>query len=340
LVQTIRSPATGRYDNFGNHIHLNEDRLIISSTGHENEGRSTGSGAAFIYHLSTTDKWGLKNQITPKDGIERFGSSVFINNTYAVVASDMNETAWTYKLDAKLNAISEQVFLKPTPDLEGFAASVSMTNDYFFIGSEGEIAYQFFDTKTPPLTDSVFVMRIASESEQGYFRMEKKLIPNIQASLGSFNISRQEFRKEAVRYETWEQHEERKAGAGSVLVYKKGENENWKFAQELIASDRGADDNFGMCLSADDSLLIVGAFGDALENTAPAEARYRGAAYIFELTRGGKWKEIKKLTSYQKKKWLKFGFSVDIENRKAVIGSRFEYTEGVQQGGGVYLWEK
>lgn len=342
FTQTITVPFSSTNDEFGKSLTLNKNRLIVAAPFYRRKDEpfsKNSSGRVFIYQLNSSDKWELKNQIIPKENIQFFGNSVFIQDSIALITSNNPETTYLYKLDTNLKDTLTQKFNCPDSLIKNFASSISITDNFIFIGASGEEDYGFHDIKKKPSTDSVFVIRMLTETDKGY-SMTKKLIPNIKSSLDSFNISKEEFSKEGILFETWEQREERKAGAGAVYIYRKGTNKQWEFTQKIIASDRGADDHFGMCLSACDSLLIIGAFGDKLENSLPKEALYHGAAYIFQLNDEGKWIEIKKLTSNQNKNWLKFGFSVNTDGKQAIIGSRFEYINEDKKSGGVYIWEK
>jgi hypothetical protein len=341
LMQKITPPSNSDNDEFGRELDLNGNTLIVSAPWYKRENKDfpkNSTGCVFIYQLSAAGKWSLKNQILPQENTKHFGSSISLSNSHALIASENKEIAFLYHLDNSKTKIVKQKFTNPDTLIKNFASTISITDNYLFIGAEGESNYNFFDIP-PPLTDSIMIMRILTETANGY-AMKKKIIPNIKSSLDSFNISKERFNQEAILYETWAQREQRKAGAGAVFIYQRETKNEWKFIQKITANDQGADDHFGMCLNANDSLLIVGAFGDKLEDGIPKESLYHGAAYVFQLNGEGKWTEIKKLTSTQNKNWLKFGFSVDTDGKKAIIGSRFEYINENEQGGDVYIWEK
>jgi hypothetical protein len=339
LTQTITIPVPSKSDNFGKELVLQDGKLIVSAPTYKRGDNSSTSGSVFIYQLSDAGKWIQTEQILPPEGVQDFGYSVSLSDHNLLISSGTEPVAFLYELNSQMKAVYKQKLTSPNSNVRNFASSVCATDNHLFVGAEGETAYVLFDQKTLPATDSVFVMRIMTETDDGY-KMVIELIPNDQPTLESMNITKEEFREEAVRVETWEEREERKAGAGSVFAYEKDSTGNWKVSQEIMASDRGADDKFGMCLSAHDSLLIIGAFGDAWEDTIPSEALYHGAAYVFQLNKEGNWVELEKLTSNQNRSWLKFGFSVDIEDHRAIIGSRFERIQNDQVAGGVYIWEK
>jgi hypothetical protein len=97
-------------------------------------------------------------------------------------------------------------------------------------------------------------------------------------------------------------------------------------------------------MSLSDSLLVVGAFGDALDVENLPDNRYGGAAYIFKKNKNGDWIEIKKITSPQRSVWDKFAFSVSVYNQTVIIGSRFEKENALEKypilnAGAAYIYE-
>ncbi|MBC8403906.1 MAG: FG-GAP repeat protein [Planctomycetes bacterium] len=106
---------------------------------------------------------------------------------------------------------------------------------------------------------------------------------------------------------------------GSVLVYQKTAN-GWIESQKLLASDGQLFHTFGHSLAADGNRLVVGA-PDALGNSI-------GAAYIFEYN-GSQWIETQKVaqTTGYGDDW--FGWSVDIEGDRVVVGAMYSHYPGL-----------
>lgn len=133
-------------------------------------------------------------------------------------------------------------------------------------------------------------------------------------------------------------------GAGSVHIYEIDKQNKINFKQRVTAKDIKADMHFGNCISLSDSLLVVGAFGDALDIENLPNNRYGGAAYIFKKDMNGNWIETRKITSPQRSIWDKFAFSVSIYNQTIIIGSRFEKENSqekypVLNAGAAYIYE-
>ena len=254
---------------------------------------------------------------------------------HILIANNNSVEVDLYRIDPNSGVDHSYSFKAPCPKRNNFGSDISISKDFVFIGASGEGDYEFFDVEQPA-TDSVIILNIFNETD---FTLRSKIIPNIKESLDSFNISNERFKREAIVYESWAEREKRKAGAGTVYVYKRNENDHWELYQTLTVWDAGADDHFGMCLSSSETTLVIGAFGDKLDKGAPKDGMYHGAAYVFNLDEEGYWAETIKLRSEQDKMWLKFGFSVDADEDRAIIGSRFEYISEKNNGGAVYLYE-
>ena len=77
------------------------------------------------------------------------------------------------------------------------------------------------------------------------------------------------------------------SGVGLVYVYKKESVGNWVFKQKLFAKDRKSNAYFGNAISINDSLAVIGAFGDRLDSGNLENNANGGAAYLFKLNK--KW---------------------------------------------------
>lgn len=263
-----------------------------------------------------------------------FDYSVDIHENIMVVG-DEGERISVFNLGGESVKLIQELL----PQDEGnasFACDVAVSDDYIVAGAAGG-DYEFYGVEFDSKVDSVYVMYILDEET---FRLTKKYILNDQATLDSAGISRDKFRSEAVPYETWEEYSARKGGAGAVYVYKK-EKGGYKLSQTLIASDREADDNFGKRVEIKDDLIMVGAFGKAVESASEEKNRFAGAAYAFALKQN-RWEEVKKYQDQDPKGWDKFGFSVACNNEDIMIGCRLKDVETAdtifRNAGAVYFY--
>lgn len=122
---------------------------------------------------------------------------------------------------------------------------------------------------------------------------------------------------------------DRLAGAGSAYIFERGNDGKWNEAQKIVASDRGSQNIFGAAVAISGNKIIVGAFQSA----------GTGAAYFFERSLDGTWRETQKITPTRDFKGLnngRFGWDVDISGDYAIFGAyrsdTFAYSNSFRTG--------
>jgi hypothetical protein len=113
--------------------------------------------------------------------------------------------------------------------------------------------------------------------------------------------------------------------AGAVYLYRLKNNE-WKFFQKIIPSDPALMKMFGQSIKLSGYTLLIGAPEDNIKT---------GAVYVYKFD--GKWNEIKKITSPDKKQFTGFGTSVDYKNGTALITS-IGNQKNISASGNVYVY--
>ncbi len=101
---------------------------------------------------------------------------------------------------------------------------------------------------------------------------------------------------------------------GAVYVFTRSAGV-WSQQQRLVASDPSANDLFGLSVALRGETAMVGASAgdaDAVQNS--------GAVYVFRRNDGA-WTEAQKLTASDPEAGARFGFSVAIDARTAVVGA-------------------
>ena len=106
--------------------------------------------------------------------------------------------------------------------------------------------------------------------------------------------------------------------AGSAYIFRLV-GTNWVQEAKIVASDRAADDNFGLSVSIHGDYVIVGAFNDD---------GGRGSAYIFKRS-GTTWIQEKKIVASDRAADDRFGLSVSIHGDYVIAGA---YNDDVFQG--------
>ncbi|MBU1695136.1 MAG: hypothetical protein KKC51_14395, partial [Verrucomicrobia bacterium] len=106
---------------------------------------------------------------------------------------------------------------------------------------------------------------------------------------------------------------------------------------KLTASDKAANDCFGMSVSVDGDVALVGA-----QYADPGGLASAGAAYIFERNAGGTnaWGQVAKLTASDKAATNYFGTSVSVAGDVALVGANAADPGGLASAGAAYLFER
>lgn len=108
--------------------------------------------------------------------------------------------------------------------------------------------------------------------------------------------------------------------AGSAYIFELNMDGSWQEIQKIVASDRSEYDYFGYSVSISESYAIVGSTG--VDNMGSGNlADETGAAYIFKKEQDADWTEIQKLIPSGLYMNDKFGASVSISGRYAVVGA-------------------
>lgn len=115
---------------------------------------------------------------------------------------------------------------------------------------------------------------------------------------------------------------------GAAYVFKRSGN-TWTEQQKLTASDGANFDVFGESVAISGDRIIVGADG--------ADPNNQGAAYVYKRN-GGTWTEEDILTAQDAGSEDRFGFSVDLDGRYAVVGAYLDDVGGVVNQGSAYVF--
>ncbi|MDP2497538.1 MAG: choice-of-anchor B family protein [Candidatus Palauibacterales bacterium] len=114
---------------------------------------------------------------------------------------------------------------------------------------------------------------------------------------------------------------------GTVYLYRRGSDGTWSRAAEITASDAEAGDHFGRALAAGDGTLWAG---------ATVKDSSTGAAYLFERTDGGEWRQAGRFQPEDLEAEDSFGRTAAVDGDFALIS-----TWGHRDGrGAVYVYRR
>ncbi len=106
--------------------------------------------------------------------------------------------------------------------------------------------------------------------------------------------------------------------SGAAYVFTRDAGGTWTQTQKLVASDRGAYDEFGISLAVDGDIAIIGAHYDT--DQGPES----GSAYIFT-REGGTWTQTQKLLASDGGAYDEFGLPVAVSGNAVMVGALFQY---------------
>jgi len=118
------------------------------------------------------------------------------------------------------------------------------------------------------------------------------------------------------------------SNAGSAYIYYRNEGgtDNWGEVTKIVASDRAADDFFGVSVSINGDYAIVGAFWEDQDASGGNTLTNSGSAYILYRNEGGtdNWGEVTKIVASDRAVDDLFGISVSINGAYAIVGAHAE----------------
>lgn len=129
--------------------------------------------------------------------------------------------------------------------------------------------------------------------------------------------------------------------AGSAYIFTKS-GDTWIQEQKLVASDRAADDEFGMSVAISGNYAIVGAYQQDEDASGTNTLINAGAAYIF-YNDGSTWVQQQKVVAFDRSVYRYFGNSVAISGNYAIVGAYREDGDAngensITQAGAAYIF--
>lgn len=346
------------FDSFGTSVSMYERNLAIGCNGDDSndlklddiESSGNRMGAVYMYKLDKFGKWNKTQKIIldNRSSSDNFGKKVFLYKNKLAISSPFRTfkgsiitgAVYIYEQSHTGTWVQKHEIKCPEKDGYFFGEDVSLSDSLLVINLK--------------LPERVYVYRLSNNNWELISKLNATNLSDAQFGSSVFVRNNLIFVGANGGYEnnssvfannldTIAFRKINLLGSGSVYIYSVNKND-CSFKQRIVAKDIKADMHFGMCLSASDSLLVVGAFGDALDVENLRDNRYAGAVYVFKQSKTGDWSETKKIVSPQRSIWDKFGFSVSVFNQTLIIGSRFEKENAnekfpLESAGAAYIYE-
>lgn len=317
--QKVYAPDANSGYYFGRSVSLNGDYALIGANGAYNElSGYNDAGVAYIFKKND-GLWTFYQKITePEMSLYcDFGFTVDMNSNYAVIgAPHYGSSGATFIYRKNGDEWQRQLMLSKYYG-EEFGYSVALDSNNIVVGapdskglgpswSDRGAAWIFSKTGTGDTETWTEVSEIAASDgyDYGHFGYGADISGNY-IIIGAWTASADYY------------------GRSAAYIYE-CDNGNWFEKQRLFPN--GADtttNHFGKCVSIFNEIAAVGAPEEPNENAV------NGAVYIFEKINNN-WNESAKIISPDTSKFASFGRSVDIDDRKIIIGAL----------NAVYIYEK
>jgi hypothetical protein len=347
-------------DRFGNSVAISGTTIVIGAN-FENEDASgintvLDAGSTYIFNQDQggTNNWGQQQKVVALDfrGIN-YGHSVAIDGDYAVVGaivgySDINSENHLLSAGSAYILKNEQGVWRQVKKIvpsdraagDNFGKSVAISGTTVVIGAhlEDEDAS---GANTLSGSGSAYIFNRDQGGADNWGQV-KKIVASDRAANDLFGYS-VAISGTTVVIGAYQEDEDASGGntllnAGSAYIFNQNEGgtNNWGQVRKIVASDRAANDNFGISVATNGTTVVIGAFHGDNDATGGNTLNDAGSAYIFSQDQGGtnNWGEVKKLVASDRGAGDNFGSSVAISGTNVVIGA---YQEDEDVLGGTTL---
>ncbi len=269
------------FDLFGHCVSINGNYAIVGTYG---------SAAAYVFKRDG-ETWFEQCKLDVNEPVDwRFGNRVSISERYAIVSAYARDKGAGCAYIFEREAETWNLQCKLTEPVKYYGQSVAICNNYAIVGARSE-ASNLGAAFIYRLSENVWELQCELTGSNSSFGQSVDICQNyaIGGSLGD---------------------DENGSYSGAAFIYNRAGN-TWNMQEKLIASDGIAYDCFGNSVSISGNLAIVAAYNND---------KYSGSAYIFRRVSPG-WQEVSKIASSNPLFRERFGTSVSISGKYAVVGT-------------------
>ncbi len=281
-------------DSFGSSVSISGEFAIIGAPLNEYP-----LGAAYLYK-KVNDNWIDVEKIQGSDSIstQYFGSSVFINGNYMIIAANRGyinipANSYIYHFDGANWIEMDIIEASGSTIYDHYGCSVGITEDgeYAIVGASN-------DNENGEAAGAAYIYKY----EDSQWIQQIKLMALDGLSLGEFGYSTYITNNFAYIKSAGSNH------CGSIYIYQ-NTGDNWDYYTTLTSTYSTPDLQMGSPISISEDYLIIGSSTD-----------YYGAAFIFQNT-GSQWIEQEPIMPSDSFEYDHFGYSVSISGNTLVVGA-------------------
>lgn len=319
-------PVDGAVEDYFSYSVSSSGDYLITGAHHDSD-KGASSGAAYILK-KTGSSWDFYQKIVPDDGKEadEFGKTVAISGNYAVVCSYLDDDNGTNSGSIYLLELKNEVWkiinkIYPSdPEIQSlFGLSLDMNNDLIIAGSP-------FYRGNGNSAGKAYIFRYDSLSWLQVAALQPDEINDLDQFGTSVRISDNFAFISAIK------DDDKGENSGAVYIYKKKDENTWAFHQKVTAPDGSAGDGFGIAITGNDTILIIGSYFDDDNGTNS------GSAYIFKNLED-QWIYFRKLIPTDSDESDAFGSSLAFNKNGLLVGAYSDDDNGFFSGA-VYYFSK
>jgi hypothetical protein len=338
-VQKIVASDRGANDRFGSSVAISGDYAIVGATleDHDETGGDSLSdaGSAYIFK-NNAGTWSQVQKIVASDrgAGDQFGVSVAISGDYVLVGAlyededttggntlNIAGSAYIFKNNAGIWSQVQKIVASDRGAGDQFGFSVAISGDYAIVG-----AFDENEDTTGGNTLSGAGSAYIFKNNSGTWTQMQKIVASDRGSGDQFGWSVAISGDYAIVGANLEDHNETGGStlnnAGSAYIFKNNAG-IWSQVQKIVASDRGAGDEFGRSVAISGDYAIVGAWLEDHDATGGNTLNDAGSAYIFK-NNSGTWSQVQKIVASDRGAIDYFGRSVAISGDYAIVGAYLE----------------
>jgi hypothetical protein len=310
----LDGPANNR---FGTAVSLDQSRALIGAKDAAIWGRE--SGAAYVFEFDG-NQWQQQHILIPDDGgiLDHFGVAVFLSGDRAFVGSDIGSgSVYVFEFDGLNWNQTHKLFSADASPVSGFGRSVRVDGNRMLVGA-------YADNHAGIASGAAYVFDFDGLN----WSQSQKIGPDDGAFDDRFGWAVSLVGDSAFVGSFMDDDDGTFSGSVYVFTY---DGFTWTATQKLTASDAAAGDQFGISLSVDGDVLVVGADKD---NDLGGNS---GSVYVYQ-NDGLIWQEMQKLTAIDGGSNDQFGYSVDVENNRILVGA-YRADGALVNSGGAYVFD-
>lgn len=343
-TQKLVASDRDRSDAFGISVAISGNYAVIgaSSEGEESSGGIKNAGAAYFFERDGNGNWSEVQKVVAPDRAEKdaFGASVAINDNHAVIGAYLESEDATsgntlyragsvYVFERDGNGQwnhTQKLVASDRNEEDEFGISISIDSIYLIVGS----IWEDHDLMGNNFLSKAGAAYIFEKDGSGNWHEVQKIISPNRSEEDWFGYAVSISGKDIIVGSIGEEINlvsGDTVAAGAAYIFRRDENDNWNYFQQIVATDRTSGDGFGYSVGISNGYSVIGALGNDTDKLGKDTLNQAGAIYIFKKDASGKWIQVDKLVPSDREIGDSFGFDAAIDGFSAISGAFLNSTD-------------